>query len=189
MRFFYLSKRRLRKDNIMQKLQRVISFIVSNQPGVLCRVAGLISRRGFNIESLTVGVTSNPELSRITIVMFAEDSIIEQVIKQLDKLLDVKAIKEIPQDNGTMREIALVKVSTVGVSRKSFMDEVAALGGVVLDIGEGTITIQLTGTISSINEGIEALRKYGMSEVARTGMVALECGDTQLFNSKEQDEE
>ncbi len=173
----------------MQKLQRVISFIVSNQPGVLCRVAGLISRRGFNIESLTVGVTSNPELSRITIVMFAEDSIIEQVIKQLDKLLDVKAIKEIPEARGTTREIALVKVNAVGINRKDFMDDVTSMWGLVLDIGEETTTIQLTGTISYINEGIAALRKYGIVEVARTGMVALESGDAQLFNSKEQAEE
>ena len=167
----------------MQEKQRVISFIVSNQPGVLCRVAGLISRRGFNIESLTVGVTSNPELSRITIVMFAEDEIIEQVIKQLDKLLDVKAIMEIPEQKGVMREIALVKARTVGNSA-GFMDDVASLFGIVLDVGNETTTVQLTGTISYINEGIKKLRKYDIIEVARTGMVALERGDEQLFDSK-----
>ena len=80
----------------MQEQQRVISFIVSNQPGVLCRVAGLISRRGFNIDSLTVGVTSNPELSRITIVMFAEDEIIEQVIKQLINCSTLKQLWRYP---------------------------------------------------------------------------------------------
>ena len=161
--------------------QRVISFIVSNQPGVLCRISGLISRRGFNIESITVGVTDDSALSRITIVMFADDAIIEQVLKQFDKLLDVKAIKEIPQDKGTLREIALIKVNAAGVTRKDFMDEVTARWGTVLDIGETTATIQFTGPISSINEGIEALKKYGIVEIARTGMVALECGDTQLY--------
>ncbi len=166
-------------------MQRVISFVVSNQPGVLCRISGLISRRGFNIESLTVGVTDNTELSRITIVMNADDAIIEQVIKQFDKLLDVKAIKEIPRESGTLREIALVKVSTSGSNRKDFMDALTALGGIVLDIGETTATVQLTGTISSINEGIEELQKYGIVEIARTGMVALECGDAKLYNGEQ----
>lgn len=159
--------------------QRVISFIVSNQPGVLCRISGLISRRGFNIDSLTVGVTADPSLSRITIVMYADDSVIEQVIKQFDKLLDVKAIKEIPPEKGAMREVALMKLS-LGDDRRELMEDIAARGGVVLDIGETTTTIQLTGTVSFINESIETLRKYGIAEIARTGMVALERGDSVL---------
>ena len=163
--------------------QRIISFIVSNQPGVLCRISGLISRRGFNIDSITVGVTDDPSLSRITIVMNADDAVIEQVLKQLGKLLDVKAIKEIPQSGGTLRELALVKVSTAaGANRKDFMDDVTALWGTVLDIGEKTTTVELIGNTSSINEGIEALKKYGIAEIARTGMVALECGDARLLD-------
>jgi acetolactate synthase I/III small subunit len=176
LQFFYIKKK-----GWLDMQQRVISFIVSNQPGVLCRISGLISRRGFNIESLTVGVTDDSALSRITIVMYADDAVIEQVIKQFDKLLDVKAIKEIPQDRGTLREIALIKVSASGASTKDFMDDVTARWGIVLDIGEKTTTVQLTGTISSINEGIDALNKYGIVEIARTGMVALECGDTRLY--------
>lgn len=163
--------------------QRVISFIVSNQPGVLCRISGLISRRGFNIDSLTVGVTSDPGLSRMTIVMSADDAVTEQVIKQLDKLLDVKAIKEIPQEQGTLREIALVKVNMSGINRIDFMKEVSERGGIVLDIGEATATVQFTGTISFINECVEMLRPYGIVEMARTGMVALERGDTRLIDS------
>ena len=162
-------------------MQRVISFVVSNQPGVLCRISGLISRRGFNIESITVGVTDDPALSRITIVMYAEDSVIEQVVKQLDKLLDVKAIKEIPEEEGTLRELALIKVSSKETDRRKLMDTVNSHGGVVLDFGDKTTTVQLTGTISYINEGIEALKKFGIVEIARTGMVALENGDTKLF--------
>jgi len=163
-------------------MQRVISFIVSNQPGVLCRVAGLISRRGFNIDSITVGVTSNPKLSRITIVMAAEDTVIEQMLKQLDKLLDVKAIMEIPKDRGTARELALIKVHT-GASKKGFMDVVNSMWGKILDIGEETTTVQLTGTCDQIDENIERLREYGIFEIARTGMVALESGDTILYDS------
>lgn len=164
-------------------MQRVISFIVSNQPGVLCRISGLISRRGFNIESITVGVTSDPTLSRITIVMFAEDAIIEQVVKQLDKLLDVKAIKEVPKNEATVRELALVKVNASSVERKDVMEVVNSLWGVVLDIGDKTTTIQLTGTIQYINEGIDKLKKFGIVEIARTGMVALESGDKKLYKN------
>ena len=162
-------------------MQRVISFIVSNQPGVLCRVAGLISRRGFNIESLTVGVTDDPKLSRITIVMFAEDAVIDQVIKQLDKLLDVKAIKEIPKDAGSLQELALVKVNSSGKNRRDFIDLVNSRWGKVLDIGSDTVTVQLTGTIDFINSSIELFEKFGIAEIARTGMVALERGDEKLL--------
>ncbi len=165
-------------------MQRVISFIVSNQPGVLSRISGLISRRGFNIESLTVGVTSNPALSRITIVMFADDSVTEQVVKQFDKLLDVKAIKEIPSEDGIFREIALVKISTDGVEKKKLMADIESRAGIVLDIAEKCVTIQISGTISFIDESIELFRNYYIQELARTGMVALEMGDTQLYNSQ-----
>jgi acetolactate synthase-1/3 small subunit len=163
--------------------QRVISFIVSNQPGVLCRISGLISRRGFNIDSLTVGITADPALSRITIVMYADDAVIEQVIKQFDKLLDVMAIKEIPADKGAMREVALVKLHLNG-ERREMMEDVAARGGVVLDIGDATATIQLTGTVSFIDASIETLRRYGIAELARTGMVALERGDSVLLDGQ-----
>ncbi len=134
--------------------ERVISFIVCNQPGVLCRVAGLISRRGFNIESLTVGV-SNRFLSRITIVMYADDAVIEQVVKQIDKLLDVKAIKEIPADNGIFREIALIKLGIKRPKQKEMMKDIEICKGVVLDIGEESVTVQLTGRIDHINQSVE----------------------------------
>lgn len=164
--------------------ERVISFIVSNQPGVLSRVSGVISRRGFNIESLTVGVTSNPALSRITIVMYADDAVIEQVVKQFDKLLDVKAIKEIPAENGIFREIALIKLGTRGVDKKEIMKDIEKCKGVILDIGEESVTVQLTGRIDHINDSVDLFRKYYIIELARTGMVALESGDTQLYNSR-----
>lgn len=165
-------------------MQRVISFIVSNQPGVLSRISGLISRRGFNIESLTVGVTSNPALSRITIVMLADDAVTEQVVKQFDKLLDVKAIKEIPSEDGIFREIALVKISTDGEDKKKLMADIESRAGIVLDIAEKCVTVQISGTITFINESIELFKNYHILEVARTGMVALEMGDTQLYNSQ-----
>jgi len=163
-------------------MQRVISFIVTNQPGVLSRVAGLISRRGFNIESLAAGVTSNPKLTRITIVMYADDAVIDQVIKQLDKLLDVKAIKEIPQDAGSWKELALIKAKPAGKDRSAFMNVVNSRNGRILDFGIDTITIQLIGTISFVNKSIELLDNFNIIEIARTGMVALERGDEMLYN-------
>ena len=117
----------------------------------------------------------------MTIVMSADDAV-RAVIKQLDKLLDVKAIKEIPQEQGTLREIALVKVNMSGIGRVEFMKEVSGRGGIVLDIGETTATVQFTGTTSFINECVEMLRAYGIVEMARTGMVALERGDTRLID-------
>jgi acetolactate synthase-1/3 small subunit len=165
-------------------MQRVISFIVSNQPGVLSRISGLISRRGFNIESLTVGVTSNPALSRITIVMMADDAVTDQVVKQFDKLLDVKAIKEIPEESGIFREIALAKISTDGVDKKKLMADIESRAGIVLDIAEKSVTVQISGTITFINESIDLFKNYYILELARTGMVALEMGDTQLYNSQ-----
>jgi len=161
--------------------QRVISFIVVNQPGVLSRISNLISRRGFNIDSIAAGITANPSLTRITIVMHADDAVIEQAIKQIDKLLDVVVIKEIPVETGAMREVALVKLRLNG-DRRLMMEDVAARNGVVLDIGETTATIQLTGTVSFIDECIATLGKYGIAELARTGMVALECGDGVLLS-------
>lgn len=160
--------------------QKVISFIVSNQPGVLCRISGLISRRGYNIESLTVGVTNDPALSRMTIVLYADEKTVEQVIKQLNKLIDVKFVKEIYSGQSTLCEVALIKVSSQASERISLMEMVTELWGRVLDIGDVSTTIEISGSTSYINNAISQLSAYSIQEVARTGMVALERGDSTL---------
>ncbi|MBN2880310.1 MAG: acetolactate synthase small subunit [Clostridia bacterium] len=161
--------------------QRIISFIVSNQPGVLSRVAGLISRRGFNIDSLTVGVTQDTSLSRITIVMNADDQIAQQVIKQLEKLIDVKHVKEIESGMQTLSEVALIKLNSEK-NKVELMEKIGQLWGRVVDMGEKTTTIEITGRTEYINESIKELEHYGIEEIARTGMVALERGDIVLNN-------
>lgn len=161
--------------------RRVISLIVSNNPGVLCRIAGLISRRGYNIESITVGTTVDTHLSRITIVVMADESKLEQVIKQLDKLIDVKKIIEVPNEMGSFREIALVKVHSDDGNRMDVMNIVNKYNGTVIDIGSSTATVQLTGTCEYIDTAITELKEFGVIEIARTGMVALERGDKKLY--------
>lgn len=159
--------------------QRIISFIVSNQPGVLSRVSGLISRRGFNIDSLTVGVTHDTSLSRITIVMQADEQITQQVIKQLDKLIDVKHVKEIESGMQTLSEVALIKVNSQN-DKVELMEKVGELWGRVVDMGEKTTTIEITGRTEYIDKSIKELEPFGIEEIARTGMVALERGDDVL---------
>lgn len=159
--------------------QRIISFIVSNEPGVLSRVSGLISRRGFNIDSLTVGVTHNTDLSRITIVMTADEQIVQQVIKQLYKLIDVKHVKEIFDGQQTLSEVALIKVNSEK-NKVSLMEKIGQLWGRVVDMGDKTTTIEITGRTDYINDSIKELDKFGIEEIARTGMVALERGDDVL---------
>ena len=159
--------------------QRIISFIVSNQPGVLSRVSGLISRRGFNIDSLTVGVTHDDSLSRITIVMRADEQITQQVIKQLNKLIDVKQVKEITEGRQTLSEVALIQVKSQK-SKVELMEKVGQLWGRVVDMGESTTTVEITGRTEYINESVKELEPFGIEEIARTGMVALERGDDVL---------
>ena len=159
--------------------RRIISFIVSNQPGVLSRVSGLISRRGFNIDSLTVGVTHEAGLSRITIVMIADEQITQQVIKQLNKLIDVKHVKEILEGQQILSEVALIKVSTIQ-KKIELTEKIGQLWGRVVDMGENTTTVEITGRTEYINESIKELEPFGIEEIARTGMVALERGDDVL---------
>lgn len=161
-------------------MQRIISLLVRNKPGVLFRICGLISRRVFNIDSITVGVTDDCNLSRMTIVMMADDATMEQVKKQLLKLLDVKAVHELSGEQSVAREVALIKINVRDIDRKKLMNDVNAIFGRILDMGVHSATIELTGTCNHIDECIETLRNYGIIEIARTGMVALESGDLTL---------
>ncbi len=156
---------------------RVISLIVSNKSGVLNRISGLIGRRGYNIENITVGVTSDPALSRMTIMVRTDEDRLEQVIKQLVKLIDVKKIGYIPDGKGTFRELALVKVHSNNEDRMKVMNVVNSYNGTILDMGSETATVQLTGTAETIEKAISELEKYGVFEIARTGLTALERGD------------
>lgn len=159
----------------MQKY--IIALLVANNPGVLTRVSSLFTRRGFNIDSLTVGRTEDPAYSRMTITFIGEEYDRSQVLKQVAKLHDVKLIKEMPSDKAFSRELVIMKVSTENSSAR---DEVfAAIGAYKakqLDYTAKAISVELTGESGKIDAFIEEMRPYGILELCRTGTVAMDRG-------------
>lgn len=157
-----------------------ISVLVDNNPGVLARIAQLFARRGFNIDSLAVGETEDPAISRMTIAVHVEGKSLEQVTKQLHKLINVLRIQELPHDASVERELALMKVS-VSAGRRAEVIEVAEIfrAGVV-DVDPDSLVIESTGTPEKVAALEELLRPYGIIEMARTGRVALARGSAGL---------
>ncbi|PSQ20744.1 acetolactate synthase small subunit [Halobacteriales archaeon QS_9_67_17] len=152
-----------------------ITALVSNQPGVLSEVSGLFSRRQFNIESLTVGPTQNPDWSRVTVVVEEPDPNIDQIEKQLDKLVPVIHTREL-DDDAVRRELVLVKVSADDPQRIHAITEM--YDGRTLDAGPQTVTVELTGSERIIDDALDAFRQFDVREIARTGHTALARGET-----------
>ena len=152
----------------------VISVLVKHEPGVLARVSGLFSRRQFNIESLTVGPTHDDSLARITLVVEEPDPGIDQIEKQLEKLVCVIGVDELERD-AIRRELALVKVDGAGPDEIHAMVEM--YGGKVVDASEETVTVEVTGSRQKIEAAIDTFERFGIREIARTGAVALERGE------------
>jgi acetolactate synthase-1/3 small subunit len=159
--------------------RRLLSLIVSNQPGVLSRVAGLFTRRGYNIDSLTVSTTLDPAVSRITVVVTADEPILEQIVKQVEKLIDVKVVSVLDTLPVSRREVALVKVNSA--ESHTLMDAVNAAHASVVDMGQGTITVEYVGDLDEVDGFIARLAPFGIVEMARTGLVALSRGDGSLL--------
>ncbi len=158
-------------------MRRIITAIVSNQSGVLNRVTGLLSKRQFNIESISVGVTETPAQSRMTFVVEAEDDTkLEQIIKQLNKQIDVIKVSDITDMAIVARELALVKVMSRPQTRSEIRDLVETFRASVIDIGRDSLTIQVTGETDKVEALIELLRPYGIKELARTGVTAFPRG-------------
>jgi acetolactate synthase I/III small subunit len=161
-------------------VKHVLSILVYNQPGVLVRVAGMFSRRGFNIHSLAVGTTQDPDYSRITVVVCGDNGILDQVMKQLDKLVEVVAIQPLPPDNAVRRGMAMFKIAA-----KDKRGEVLKLAEVfranVVDVSEQTVTMEVTGDEDKINAFAEVLAPYGMLEMVRTGLVGLARGEATIY--------
>ena len=156
----------------MQKF--VISALVENKFGVLARVSGLFSARGFNIDSLAVGATEDPKVSRMTIVVEADERIIEQVKKQLYKLIDVIKVQDFTGGKYVDRELIFIKVKAENAKvREKVIKVVDSTGAEVIDIGKKFLTVEETGDEHRINALIELLRPYGIIEIARTGKIAL----------------
>ncbi len=164
--------------------RNVISVLVDNHPGVLFRISGLFSRRGYNINSLTVSCTENKELSRMTVLCTGDARTVEQIMKQLDKQEDVKKVMLLDEQTASLGDIALVKLY-VGDNRGKIMDKVNELGAAIVDMGDKTITIQITGTYHHVDEALKTFYKFDVAEVARTGLVGLENGDNRLIDHEE----
>lgn len=157
-------------------MQHTLSVLVENQPGVLTRVASLFARRGFNIDSLAVGVTEDPTLSRITIVVSAEDTPLEQITKQLHKLINVIKIQDLDPSESIDRELALFKVNAPPERRGEIVEIVNVFRAKIVDVGKNSLTIEATGSSDKLEAMEDLFRAYGIKELARTGKIALARG-------------
>ena len=160
----------------MTSTTHTLSVLVENKPGVLSRVAGLFSRRGFNITSLAVGPTEQQEISRITIAVTVEGIALEQVTKQLNKLVNVLKIVELEDGASVQRELLLVKVRADDTTRRSVLETVELFKAKVCDVGPEVLTIELTGRPDKLDAMITMLQPYGIREMVQSGMVALGRG-------------
>ena len=154
-------------------MKHVISALVENHSGVLARVSGLISGRGFNIDSLAVGETHDPEISRMTLVVVGDDAVLEQTIKQLNKLIDVVAIEDIRGNDVIDRELMLAKVEASTSTRNDIMQIVTTFRAKIVDVNPHSLTIEVTGSESKVDAMLELLVPYGVTEVVRTGLIAM----------------
>lgn len=157
-----------------------LSVLVEDKPGVLARIAGLFSRRGFNIESLAVGPTEHPEISRMTIVVNVEGSPLEQVTKQLNKLVEVIKIVELDQDQSVHRELVLVKVAATAETRGQVLDVVQLFRASVIDVSPDAITLQVIGNAAKIADVLRILEPFGIRELVQSGMVAIGRGSRSI---------
>jgi acetolactate synthase-1/3 small subunit len=162
-----------------------LSVLVENRAGVLSRVAGLFSRRGFNIESLAVGTCEEPDKSRITIVVIGDDRLVEQVDKQLNKLIDVIKVSDITETETVERELALIKVNAEpGTSRAEVMQIASIFRAQIIDVAAKTVVLEVTGDSDKINALEKLLRQYGIKELVRTGKIAILRGAKTVKASK-----
>ena len=154
----------------------ILSVLVENRPGVLARISGLFARRGFNIDSLAVGETEDPSVSRMTIVVSVEGKPLEQITKQLHKLINVLRIAELPHDAAVERELALIKVGVGPGKRAEVLEIVEIFRAKVVDVDVDAVVIEATGTPEKVTALEELLGPYEIVEIARTGRVALARG-------------
>ena len=154
-------------------MKHIIAVIVENKSGVLTRIAGLFSRRSFNIDSLSVGATDNPEYSRMTITVEGDRDVLEQVIKQLSKLINVIRVSELDPAESLERELAVIKVSVDRESRSEIMQIVNIFRARIIDVSQRSMIIEVTGDEEKVDAIIQLLRQFGIKELARTGKVSM----------------
>ncbi|GAA1076377.1 acetolactate synthase small subunit [Kitasatospora arboriphila] len=156
--------------------KHTLSVLVENKPGVLARIASLFSRRGFNIDSLAVGPTEHPDISRMTIVVNVEDLPLEQVTKQLNKLVNVIKIVELDQSQAVQRELVLVKVRADAESRSQIVEIVQLFRAKTVDVSPDAVTIEATGSSDKLEAMLRMLEPYGIKELVQSGLVAIGRG-------------
>lgn len=154
-------------------MRHVMSVIVENNPGVLAHIAGLFSGRGYNIDSLSVNATEDKNLSRITLFVEGDDAILEQVRKQLVKIIDVLKVQDFSKEDHVQREIMLIKVKAASAKRTEIFQIAEVFEGKIVDIAEEILVIEVSGPEQKIEAMIDVLRPYGIQEVARTGCIAM----------------
>jgi len=160
--------------------RHTLSVLVENKPGVLARIAGLFSRRGFNIDSLAVGPTEHPEVSRMTIVVNVEDSPLEQVTKQLNKLVEVIKIVELDGAASVSRELLLVKVKADATTRGQVLEVVQLFKAKVVDVATDAITVQVVGNQDKLEDFLRIVEPFGVRELVQSGMVAIGRGSRSI---------
>jgi acetolactate synthase-1/3 small subunit len=160
--------------------KHTLSVLVENKPGVLARIAGLFSRRGFNIDSLAVGPTEHSSVSRMTVVVHVEDSPLEQVTKQLNKLVNVLKIVELDPDQSVQRELLLLKVRADHENRRHILDTVELFRARVVDVASDAVTIEATGSADKLDALQKVLEPYGIRELVQSGVVAVGRGSRSI---------
>ncbi len=156
--------------------KHTLSVLVENKPGVLARIAALFSRRGFNIDSLAVGETEHPEVSRMTVVVDVEDLPLEQVTKQLNKLVEVLKVVELEPASAVQRQVMLIKVRADAATRSQVLEFVSMFRAKVVDVATESLTIEATGTSDKLTALLEVLEPFGVRELVQSGMVAIGRG-------------
>lgn len=167
-------------------MKNVIAILVQNQPGVLVRVASMFARRGYNIDSLAVGTTHVSEYSRITVVMDGDQSIVEQVVKQLKKLVEVAAVQVLPSTASVARGYALIKVNA-GQQRSEILELAEVFRAGIVDVDQHTLTLETTGDEGKIDALATVLAPFGLIEMVRTGVVGLARSNINIYQSEESD--
>ncbi|MCD8239240.1 MAG: acetolactate synthase small subunit [Clostridiales bacterium] len=167
--------------------RHVLSILVDNHAGVLSRVTGLFSRRGYNIDSLSVGETESSAISRITVVVICDDDAIEQIIKQVEKLIDVRRVVNMSTRQAVFRELSLIKVNCTGLNRAEIVSIADIYRANIIDVATESLTVEITDNQNKIDSFIRLMEPYGIKEIVRTGLTALCRGNNPIKNYEKVD--
>ena len=170
-------------------MRHVISALVENQPGVLAHVAGMFAARGFNIDSLVVGRTEEPGVSRMTIVVVADDRVLEQVRKQLAKIVTVVKVRDFEDVSYVSRDLMLIRIQVPPEKRGEVIELAQLFRGKIVDVAHGSMMIEMSGAEDKLEAFVDLVRPYGIREMARTGVIAMARGDQSLKKAVVEDED